>query len=770
LYKRTHLKSLFYRFLLLLLQLFFASSAFSQQKVGLVLSGGGATGFAHIGVLQALEEKGIPIDYITGTSAGALIGSLYAAGWSPNEIRDYCTNENFLTMALGELKPSQEYFSKENEPNSSMFSFWFSIDSLINKSLPTNFTNSTFLDFEMMRLLGTVGEAYGNDFNHLFVPFRCLASDIVSKENVIFRNGNLNEAVRASMTYPFYFQPLRVNGRLLFDGGLYNNFPGDVLYKEFLPDYIIGSNVSYNADAPMEDDLISQVTNMLVRYTNFSLPCEDGILIEPELEIGTFDFDEVQRAIDVGYAAGIKYADSILPYIATRADTAELNRRRREFREKVPALVISSVSSNLEKNGKSFVKQSMLKQKGEYAIDEKTIEKRYFRLSQTEHISFLYPKLELDTTNLYKLDLTVRKKNNFKFDIGGHFSSRPVNTTYLGLTYFHLGKAAWKIHADSYFGKFYGSINTNIQVEIPSLFPVTFEPYFTMNRWDYFRSFATFFEDVQPSFLVQNELYFGLRFWHPIGNNTKSTFDFRNVELNDDYYQTDQFTAIDTADITIFKGQTLSWKIEHNTLNRKQFANSGHQFAVKARYVIGQEESISGSTSPIEYDIIKGHSWINFNFEGQTFPIDFKRFHLGLQGKATFNSQSLFSNYTATILTLSEFVIIPDIGTYFLPEYRSPLFIGGGFNAILSLRKNIDVRADGFIFQPLTQLVKNDDGTFGYSKPFKGESYLASASFIYHSIFGPLRASLNYFPKQTNAPLNFQISFGYVLFNERAIR
>ncbi len=750
--------------------MFFASGLFSQQKVGLVLSGGGATGFAHIGVLKALEEKGVPIDYITGTSAGALIGSLYAAGYSPEEIEEFCSGENFLRMARGELKPSQQYFSKENEINSSMFAFRFSLDSLLNKSLPTNFNASTYLDYEMMRTLGTVSEAYNNDFDSLFVPFRCLASDIVSKENVVFSEGKLNEVVRASMTYPFYFQPLRVDGRLLFDGGLYNNFPGDVLYNEFIPDYIIGSNVSYNADEPMENDLISQVTNMLVRYSNFSLPCEDGILIEPELNIGTFDFEKVSQAIEIGYQAGLQYADSILDYVTTPVDTAALRLRRAAFRAKIPPLVISSISSNLEKNGKSFVNRSMIRQNNSRLLTEETLEKRYFRLAQTEHVDFLFPKLSLDTNDLYKLDLTVRKKNNFKFDIGGHFSSRPVNTTYLGLTYFHLGKMAWKVHAESYFGKFYGSLNTNLQVEVPSLFPVIFEPYFTMNRWDYFRSFATFFEDVRPSFLVQNEMYYGIKFSHPVLRNSKSTFDIRMVELVDQYYQTDVFTAVDTADVTNFIGQTFSWKIEHNTLNRKQFANSGHQLAFKARYVIGQEESKSGSTSPFEYDIFDNHDWINLNFEGQTFPINFKHFHLGFQGKATFNSQSLFSNYTATLLSLTSFNIIPDVGTYFLPEYRSPLFIGGGINAIYTLKKNIDFRFDGFIFQPFRQLVIQDNGKPGYSKPFKGDSYLASASVIYHSIFGPLRATLNYFPKQTNNPLNFQISFGYVLFNERAIR
>lgn len=735
------------------------------------MSGGGATGFAHIGVLQALEDNRIPIDYITGTSAGALIGSLYAAGYSPAEIREFCTNENFLLMARGELKPAQEYFSKENDVNASMFTFRFSLDSLINKSLPTNFNNSTFLDFEMMRILGTVSEACQGDFDALFVPFRCVASDIVSKENVIFRHGKLNEAVRASMTYPFYFQPLRVNGRLLFDGGLYNNFPGDVLYAEFSPDFIIGSNVSYNADKPMENDLISQVTNMLVRYSNFSLPCEDGILIEPELEIGTFDFDKVNEAIAIGYAAGMKYADSILPHIQTLSDTAALQQRRREFRSKVPPIVINRIASNLEKNGRSYVNHSMIRRNTKVLLDEETLEKRYFRLAQTEHIDFIFPTLHLDSTgNHYELDLTVRKKNNFKFDIGGHFSSRPVNTTYLGLTYFHLGKMAWKMHAESYFGKFYGSLKTNMQIEIPSLFPISIEPYFVMNRWDYFRSFATFFEDVRPSFLVQNEMYYGLKFSHPVLRNSKSTFDVRFVDLTDDYYQTENFTSIDTADITYFKGQTFSWKIEHNTLNKKQFANSGHQFAIKARYVMGTEESKSGSTSPTNYDIFKDHAWINLNFEGQTFLIDFKHFHFGLQGKATLNSQSLFTNYTATILSMTAFDIIPDAGTYFLPEYRSPLFVGGGVNAVWSFNKRIDLRFDGFYFQPFRQIVVFDDGTFGYSKLFKGDSYLASASMIYHSILGPLRATVNYFPQNTNSPLNFQLSFGYVLFNERAIR
>jgi len=112
---------------LLLFTLFITNHYFSQtQKIGLVLSGGGATGFAHIGVLKALEENGIPIDYITGTSAGALIGSMYASGMSPAEIEAKVVSDDFQLMANGELKPSQQFLLREPAPNAGMFNLSFS--------------------------------------------------------------------------------------------------------------------------------------------------------------------------------------------------------------------------------------------------------------------------------------------------------------------------------------------------------------------------------------------------------------------------------------------------------------------------------------------------------------------------------------------------------------------------------------------------------------------------------------------------------------------
>ncbi len=768
-YKRTNLKSI-NRYLLLFGCCFTFTLICAQQKVGLVLSGGGATGLAHIGVLKALEERGIPIDYITGTSAGALVGSLYSAGYSPEEIEQYVLSNEFQLMSKGKLKSKQHFLYKENESNASLVNFSFSQDSILKKSLPTNFITSSYLDFEMMKILGTTGESYGNDFDSLFVPFRCVASDIRNKKSIVFSKGNLNQAVRASMTYPFYFHPIRVNNVLLFDGGLYNNFPADIMYYDFSPDFIIGSNVSDNAAPPMEDELISQITNMLVSYSDFTLPCDAGIIIQPNPEISTFDFDQVKKAIEVGYKTTMLYIDSIEHHVLNRISKEELAIRRFKFKSKIIDLKVSSIThvSNLKREI-TYANKSMISVRKKEVLSIETLEKRYYRLYATQQIEFMFPILSLKKDSTYNLGLEIRKSKDFKLDVGGHFSSRAVNTGYLGLSYRFIGTTASTISLSSYFGKFYGSVKANYTFEVPSVFPISVSSYFVMNRWDYFRSFATFFEDVIPSFLVQNEMYYGLKFNHPIGNTTKSVFDFRFFNLEDDYYQTVEFTNKDTSDITTFKGNSFSWEFEQNSLNRKQFASSGHYFKFKARYVDGKEKNIPGSTSSTDSVKSKNHEWINLNAEFQTFIINHPNFHFGFHGKGVFNSQSLFSNYTATLLSMTSFSLVQDAETYFLPEYRSPQYLGGGINLVFSFNKNIDLRFDAYYYQPFVLLQKNDNGTFGYSKPFKGETYMASASLIYHSFVGPIRATFNYFPKQI-IPVAFQISYGFVLFNERAIR
>ncbi len=745
-------------------------SATYAQRVGVVLSGGGATGLAHVGVLMALEEAEIPIDYITGTSAGALVGAMYACGYSPREIKSYILSGEYEKMATGELHPSQRFLLREDFPDASMINFPFAKDSIFKKSLPTNFITPAYMDYEMLRLFGIVGAQVGDNFDDLFVPFRCVASDIKKKESVVFRKGKLNAAVRASMTYPFYVNPISIDGVLYFDGGLYNNFPADVMYEEFHADYLIGSNVSWNTAPPTEDDVLSHVRNMLLTPTNFNLPCESGILINPKAPIGTFDFNKSEQAILLGYESAQAYIDSIRTYVTRTISADSIIIKRNAFRQRFTPLKVKQITAFNNKGiSVKFVEKSFKRDTLLQPISFEEFTKRYFRAYAAPQIKYLYPTIKIDKDSLAKIELAVSKQKPLALHIGGHFSSRPVNTAYFGLSYMDLTDAAIKVKAESYFGKFYGSAKLEAEFDIPAVFPIRVSPYFTLNRWDYFRSFSTFFEDVKPSFLVQNEIYYGARFSFPLSNKIRTDLDLRSFELNDKYYQSLNFSNADTADFTSFDGQTAIIRIQQNSLNRKQWASEGHFYELQFRYVEGREQSVSGTTSDNFYDIRKLHRWISFSAEAQSFVVNKEKFKLGAHGKGVFNSQSLFANYTASLLTTTEFSPLPDSRTFFLAEYRAPQYVGLGVNIIFSITNTIDIRIDPYLFQPFRQIVRYENGGFGYDDLFKQGTYMAGASVVYHSPVGPLRLTTNYFPEQEQ-PLSLQLSFGYVLFNHRAIR
>ena len=170
------------------------------QKVGLVLSGGGAKGAAHIGVIKALEENGIPIDYITGTSAGAIVGSLYAMGYTPEEMVELMLSEEFSYWQTGTVENEYKYYFKRPDPTPEFGHFSIDMtDSLQVKAsfLPQSLINPIQMNQAFMALFSQATAKAGWNFDNLFVPFRCVASDIYSKKAIIFKNGDLGDAVRA---------------------------------------------------------------------------------------------------------------------------------------------------------------------------------------------------------------------------------------------------------------------------------------------------------------------------------------------------------------------------------------------------------------------------------------------------------------------------------------------------------------------------------------------------------------------------------------------
>ncbi|MBZ0242042.1 MAG: patatin-like phospholipase family protein, partial [Bacteroidales bacterium] len=275
----------------------------SAQRVALVLSGGGAKGLSHVGVLKALEEHEVPIDYVVGNSMGAIIGGLYASGYSPREIEDFVKSENFAAWVTGTVN-EQDFVSKLETPNASWISVPFSIKKRIISRLPSSIISTFLMDYAVMETFAAPSAAANYDFDSLFVPFRCVASDIDSSQLVVLRNGQLGTAVRASATFPLLFRPVKINDKLLFDGGMFNNFPTDIAEEVFNPDILIGSKAAGNYKAPQQNDMLSQLQNMLMRKADFSMSSEKGILIESQMgPAGVLDFTQIETYIDSGYVA-----------------------------------------------------------------------------------------------------------------------------------------------------------------------------------------------------------------------------------------------------------------------------------------------------------------------------------------------------------------------------------------------------------------------------------------------------------------------------------
>ena len=743
-----------------------------SQRVGVVLSGGGAIGFAHIGVLKALEEKKIPIDFITGTSAGALIGGMYVSGYSPAEIEQIVLSEAFEVIARGDIESEFKYYIEEPEPDAGLFSLRLSKDSIFQKALATNVLNPTFLDLTMMKFLGLNPPGSHDNYDSLFVPYRCIASDIVTKKSILFKSGNLNQSVRASMTYPFFISPIEIDGTLMFDGGLYNNFPAEDMYQEFNPDYIIGSNVSYNEPPPVEDDLMSQVRNMFSAHSNYSLPCESGIIIEPNLSsIGTFEFDKIKEAIDAGYNATIAKIDSIRMYVDKEVDAAELSAKRSTYKSKRPDLKVSKiVPTGVKTEQANYIQSKLLKNKKNEVIDYEVLKKRYLKLYQSEHVRSIFPTLSFLPDSTQLLNLVIKKEKPLKVAFGGHYSSRPVNTGFLSLSYSDFQLTPVTVYANTYFGKFYGSVKAGLRFFLPTRSISYLEPYFIRNRWDYFRSFSTFFEDVKPSYILQNETYWGFQYNVATSNKSKLTVDFNNGRTIDDYYQIENFTSADTADNTKFLYYSPGIKFSMNALNRKQFASAGYNFTAEARFVHGIETTKPGSTSMNQVPTNSIKNWAFLKLHYTNYFMRKGVYRLGVQAEGVYSFQSYFQNYRASVLSAHSYEPIPDANLAFYDDFRSNKYLGGGIMNVFTIKNFVDIRLEAFVFQPIIR-IREENGEAVDGVPFESRFGMASASVIYHSPIGPLRATLNYINSESLIhPLTFQVSFGYVIFNKKGIK
>lgn len=284
---------LFFNSLLLL------SQVQSKSKVGLVLSGGGAKGFAHIGVLKVLEEAGVKIDYIGGTSMGSVVGGLYASGYNATQIDSIFQSTNFNEL-INDFIPrsSKNFYEKRNDE---LYALVLPFDKF-KIGIPEALSKGMY-NFNLLSRL-TRNVRHIRDFNQLPIPFLCIGSNIETGTQVILDRGNLAQAMIASSAFPSLFSPVEIDGELLVDGGVTNNYPIDEIRK-LGADIIIGVDVQ---DDLRDRNSLKDATKILVQITNLhsiekmkSNIEKTDIYIKPDIkDYGVISFDKGKEIIKKG--------------------------------------------------------------------------------------------------------------------------------------------------------------------------------------------------------------------------------------------------------------------------------------------------------------------------------------------------------------------------------------------------------------------------------------------------------------------------------------
>lgn len=739
------------------------------QKVGLVLSGGGAKGASHIGVIRALEEEGIPIDYITGTSMGAIIGGLYAIGWSTEQMEEVILSDDFARWVDGEISDEYKFYFKQPNQNASWLSLRFNIDSVFRHKLPVNLVSPVLMDFVFMELYSAAAAAAQYNFDSLFVPFRCIASDVLENKAVSLRSGNLGNAIRASMTFPFYFKPIRIDGQLLFDGGMYNNFPADIMYDEFFPDMIIGSQAASEFKNLRDDDLTSQLEAMLTSVTDYTIPCDNGVLIQPCLrDVNVIDFRHTKAFIDSGYVAAKRLIPEIRKFVYDTIGKAEVDQRREAFIASQPLLIIDQIHiKGLDENQTRYVNR--LLRLGEEQVSLEKIKVEYFKLIADDKINYIFPELKYNNaTGFFNLYLDVKRENDIRVEFGGNVSSSSVNSAFVGIRYNLLGLHALSMSLNTYIGRFYSSAQVGFRFDLSTILPVYFEPVLTFNQWDYFTSSTYFFEDKTPSFLYQNEINWSMNIGIPVKNRSKLVGGISSFRLKDEYYQTNFFSRADTADQTRLNGFSPFILYEMSTLNYKQYSNRGRLFHVSARLVSGEEIHTPGSTSLRRNTMDKTHNWWQLKATYEHFFEVANPYRIGIFTEMVLSTQEMFSNYTSTVLSAPAFYPVPYSKTIFSPAYRSHNYAAVGLKNIFMLRRNLDLRFEAFAFSPYRAILRDENFLAKYGPSFSTVNLAGSATMVYHTPVGPLSLSVNYFDKNEN-PVSVLLNLGYIIFNPRSI-
>lgn len=733
---------------ILLLAIVMSIRANETCSVGLVLSGGGAKGIAHIGVIQALEDNNIPIDYITGTSMGAIVGSLYASGYTPEEMLQLIGSQGFADWSTG--KPDAEAITyllvPEKTPAFFNLNLGVNDSSKMSTMLPTSIINPLPMNFAFLELYSAYTAQCDRDFDRLFVPFRCVTSNVFDKHKVVLRSGNLGDAVRMSMSFPMIFEPIEIDGLPMYDGGIYDNFPIDVMMTEFAPDAVIGVDVS-TASSPNTRNMLDRMEAMIMQPDHYPFPDDKGVYIHINLsEFGLLDFQKYKEIYDIGYAHGLEMMDSIKSKVSSRIPALTRKIRRETFKAMTPAVVFDSVKVTGAKPRQNAYISSLFHRSEADTFGLSFARKAYYRAITPGRLMNLVPYPAYNPVDsAFTLNLKALVKDQFSLGLGGYISSSTNSMLFLTGGYNTLSFNSMSATANLWVGQSYLAATGELKLLFPSDTPSEWRLQLEATQQKFTESEKLFFEALSPNFVTKSEVIARTSYSIASSRQSISRVSIGYGHLTDRFFaRNDQGIPVENRARSIWDLGSASLEWTFSNTDNTMAPTDGSFIDAQAAYIFGRQHYKIENYDLGEYDN-PFRQWLQIKAKAYHYFNLSRHFSLGLSAEGVLSTRKLLASYDASIIAAPAFNPTAATYDYFNPRLRANSFIAGGLQPVWKISQMFQLRGSFNAFVPYKRIVLDDESFRAtYSKAFDSIDFVGEISAVINLPFGNIRGYAQY--------------------------
>lgn len=742
-----------------------------SQSVGVVMSGGGAKGLYHIGVLRALEENGIPIDYIAGTSMGSIIGGMYAAGYTIEEMEELALSGDLDRWVSGGIDDKYSYYYLQRDRISNMITLPVGPDSRDEESgrrrviLPGSMVSSAEIDLVLNSLFAQASSVAKGDFDNLMIPFRCMATDMVEHRAVELAKGDLALAIRASMALPVAFPPVEIDSVLMCDGGCYDNFPWRSLEDNFHPDILIGACcVDIKPKSLKHSTVVEQIMSLITKPTDFDMPEGRSVLIQRAVEASTLDFKRAAEIMAAGYNDALAAMPGIKEKVARRVTAEEYDRRRREFIARLPKPLMGEIEVLGLNDNQTRIAHNMMhighnRSKDTLPLTGDEVSDNYLTMLANVPVKSDFPVFRYnDNTERFDITLPLSVKPNFDISIGGNISSTAFNQAYIGLEYGWWSRVGQTFNLDILLGPVYTMARLKGRTTLIHDAPIYFDYSYNFNIHNTLKgNFGNLTQVDNAEQMRMMENFLSLSVGSALKRKAVADLTINGGRNSYSY----EMAGYPKRQYTHFSYVSGGISLERTSLNKPLFPTSGSHLMATGIYVYGLDErdSRAGVINPEPEDrFSRIRQWWGAKVQWeQYFDITHSgTLSCGYAIEGVYTNHPSFDSREATLLSSPQYAPLLHSRMIYMPEFRANRYLGVGLMPTVRIIDNLYARISVYAM---------------LRDKFAGEyvHYMSDLSIIYHTPIGPVSLALTKYDFASPKNMYLTFNFGYAIFGRKGL-